>query len=769
MRIVGILDRLAAALTDRRHVLGGAERTALAHLSRLAAERGHRCHVLTPATVRRRGRIGALPVWSYRDLEELKVCLTELRPAAVLSNLDLVYDAANLTRSMGIPHIALLSSFECCEPDDEEKRLWGVSLERRYLPVDRVAFALRSSARVVACSDALGRRVRRRHAVRVETLYPTFHEEAMLLPPAAAGRGTFITGICGYEYKGAGIFLELCRRFRGERFLLAGRLHPQLQPLCAAETNLTLAPALDTRDLLACSRLVLVPSQWEEPFGRIAVEAMANGIPVLASWTGGLREIVGRTALAVHRFRDPDAWDVALRALLRAPKLRTVNADTGRRMARRFLGGSSTVRLDRLIRTVERPRRLSTQRSRRVAIVGNRSARTAFSLINARLGAELARSGASRIVHCDDTDAIGIGAVDCFIHHDYGVEFTSVPVPRQGRWVAIRPWDFGRYPAAWAERIRSDCDQLWVASRWSKRLAVRSGIPARRVAVIPWGIDPATFRPGGPRRRIPTHKRFRFLFVGAPIYRKGMDILLDAYSRAFTCRDDVCLVIKSHPHEVFYAGIDMRARVDALRSQPGHPEVVVIDEFLADAELAALYRACDVGVFPYRAEGFALPILEAMACAVPSIVPEFGACLDYCTAAASFRVPVRRVHLPLEGNFQFNTLGFRETIDEIDFGEMPVNALADEMRRVAGLSAATIRRKAQAGVHVSHGRFTWAHTRARMLRALEQLSRRRVPLRLAAQRRARLREEQQRSVATALLASAERRARTALVSDAPTA
>ena len=767
MRIVGIFERLAAALTDRRHVLGGAERTALAHLSHLAGERGHRCHVLTPATVRRRGRIGALPVWSYRDLEELKVYLTQLRPAAVLSDLDLVYDAANLTRSMGIPHIALLNSFECCEPDDEEKRLWGVSLERRYLPADRVAFALRSSARVLACSDALGRRVRKRHAVRVETLYPTFHEQALLLPPAAAGRGTFITGICGYEYKGAGIFLELCRRFRGERFLLAGRVHPELQPLCATETNLTLATALDTLDLLACSRVVLVPSQWEEPFGRIAVEAMANGIPVLASWTGGLREVVGRTALAVRRFRDPDAWGAALRALQVSPAARTANAAAGRRRARGFLGASSAVRLDRLVRTVARPRRGPTSPRRRLAIVGSRSAKTAFSLINARLGAELERSGVYRVVHCDDTDATGIGAVDCFIHHDYAVEFATLSPPRQGKWVVIRPWDFGRYPAAWAARIRSDCDQLWVPSRWSKGLAVRGGVPARRVVVIPFGIDPATFTPAGARRRIASHKRFRFLFVGAPIYRKGLDILLDAYSTAFTCQDDVCLVIKSHPDDLFYAGVDMRARVDALRSRPGQPEVVVIDEFLADAELAALYRACDVGVFPYRAESFALPILEAMACGVPSIVPEFGACLDYCTAAASFRVPVRRMHLPLVGNFQFNTLGFRETIDEVDFGEMPVRALADEMRRVAGLSAAAIQRKAKAGVRVSHGRFTWAHTRARMLRELERLRRRRIPLRLAAERRARAIAQRQRSAAAALLASEKGRGRTAPASGAP--
>jgi glycosyltransferase involved in cell wall biosynthesis len=37
---------------------------------------------------------------------------------------------------------------------------------------------------------------------------------------------------------------------------------------------------------------VVVPSIWEEPFGQVAIEAMNNGVAVIASDTGGLREII---------------------------------------------------------------------------------------------------------------------------------------------------------------------------------------------------------------------------------------------------------------------------------------------------------------------------------------------------------------------------------------------------------------------------------------------------------------------------------------------
>jgi glycosyltransferase involved in cell wall biosynthesis len=47
------------------------------------------------------------------------------------------------------------------------------------------------------------------------------------------------------------------------------------------------------RDFYRVSRAILMPSLWQEPFGRVAAEALANGLPVLASNRGGLPEALG--------------------------------------------------------------------------------------------------------------------------------------------------------------------------------------------------------------------------------------------------------------------------------------------------------------------------------------------------------------------------------------------------------------------------------------------------------------------------------------------
>jgi glycosyltransferase involved in cell wall biosynthesis len=46
-------------------------------------------------------------------------------------------------------------------------------------------------------------------------------------------------------------------------------------------------------DYFALTRLLVVPSVWEEPFGRVAAEAMINGIPPLVSERGSLPHVAG--------------------------------------------------------------------------------------------------------------------------------------------------------------------------------------------------------------------------------------------------------------------------------------------------------------------------------------------------------------------------------------------------------------------------------------------------------------------------------------------
>lgn len=338
-----------------------------------------------------------------------------------------------------------------------------------------------------------------------------------------------------------------------------------------------------------------------------------------------------------------------------------------------------------------------------VAFQGRREGRSAFALINAQWSRALESAG-----YVVTDYAPGAAAPDILIHHDFETHFSAFEPPPGARCLAVRTWDFGPLPAAWVEKINREFVQYWAHSAWIAEQARVAGVTPDRIRIVPHGIDPAVFRPDGPERELATEKGFRFLFVGGASLRKGTDVLLSAYALAFTAADDVCLVIKDHSGDLFYRENHARDRIKELQADPLAPEIVHLDEFLPEHDLAALYRSCDVAVFPYRAEGFCLPILEAMACGIPSIVPEFGACLDFCDAATSYLVKVRRIRAPVSRKFSV-AMGFQEEIAEVDFCEVPVDRLVAALQAARLASLAERRDKSTAGVARAHGSFTWNH------------------------------------------------------------
>jgi glycosyltransferase involved in cell wall biosynthesis len=72
----------------------------------------------------------------------------------------------------------------------------------------------------------------------------------------------------------------------------------------------------------------------------------------------------------------------------------------------------------------------------------------------------------------------------------------------------------------------------------------RSGIPRDMIRVIPWGVDPTILNPNAPPWHLPTEKKFKFLYVGGTIARKGFDLLFESFCDEFGPNDDVCLVVK---------------------------------------------------------------------------------------------------------------------------------------------------------------------------------------------------------------------------------
>ncbi len=110
--------------------------------------------------------------------------------------------------------------------------------------------------------------------------------------------GEFWTFVNPVPVKGLDFMMALAQRLPGEKFLFVGNWggsKPERLP-----SNVEYAQRISKiEELFARSKCLLMPSQWQEAFGRLPLEAMAAGIPVITSDRGNLPETVGTGGLVL--------------------------------------------------------------------------------------------------------------------------------------------------------------------------------------------------------------------------------------------------------------------------------------------------------------------------------------------------------------------------------------------------------------------------------------------------------------------------------------
>jgi glycosyltransferase involved in cell wall biosynthesis len=109
---------------------------------------------------------------------------------------------------------------------------------------------------------------------------------------------------------------------------------------------------------IAEAAIVAMPSRWPEPFGMVALEAMACGTALAYAPRGGLPDVVGQAGVAINP-DDPAAMADALVALAGDPARRAALGEAGRARARDFALPAAIARLDALRTDVLAAQRLA--------------------------------------------------------------------------------------------------------------------------------------------------------------------------------------------------------------------------------------------------------------------------------------------------------------------------------------------------------------------------------------------------------------------------
>ncbi|RNF10831.1 putative mannosyltransferase-like protein [Trypanosoma rangeli] len=240
-------------------------------------------------------------------------------------------------------------------------------------------------------------------------------------------------------------------------------------------------------------------------------------------------------------------------------------------------------------------------------------------------------------------------------------------------------------------RIHRNLDEIWVPSLFFQSVYSRSGVRPSMIHIIPESIDPFLFDPAlckpiqepflaslvstlgkGVWINRPLHgdvrnpwkrqswnaskRRFRFLSVFKWEQRKGWDVLLKAYWKAFgpgtPHHEDVELYLKCTFPRHFAEGVSYHTFPTFINKWVQHtagidgtiedfPPIVLIGVgTISQDVMLSIYHSVDAFVLPTRAEGWGIPLMEAMSMGLPVLVTNWGGPTTFCRRDNSFLISV---------------------------------------------------------------------------------------------------------------------------------
>ncbi len=187
-------------------------------------------------------------------------------------------------------------------------------------------------------------------------------------------------------------------------------------------------------------------------------------------------------------------------------------------------------------------------------------------------------------------------------------------------------------------------DRLFVCSQWAKDVVLdQTYLKEDQVRVVPLGVDTELFKPAPPN----SYKTTVFFNCGKWEVRKGHDILAQAFNAAFDESDNVELwMMCDNP---FLKEEQTKSWQKLfLDSKLGH-KIRLIPRVQTHKEVYNIMSRTDCGVFPARAEGWNLELLEMMACGKQVITTNYSAHTEFCNASNARMIDINSFEKAFDG------------------------------------------------------------------------------------------------------------------------
>jgi len=197
-------------------------------------------------------------------------------------------------------------------------------------------------------------------------------------------------------------------------------------------------------------------------------------------------------------------------------------------------------------------------------------------------------------------------------------------------------------------------DKLFVSSQWAKNVAISQlSLSSENIYIVPLGVDNSLFYHD--QESIPQNNKTIFFNCGKWEIRKGHDILIEAFNKAFESKDNVELwMMCDNP---FLSESQQDAWRSIYSDSKLGDKVKFISRKNTQKEVYNIIKQADCGVFPARAEGWNLELLEMMACGKHVICTNYSAHTEFCNNENSRLIKISSLEPAYDGIWFHGNVG----------------------------------------------------------------------------------------------------------------
>lgn len=243
----------------------------------------------------------------------------------------------------------------------------------------------------------------------------------------------------------------------------------------------------------------------------------------------------------------------------------------------------------------------------------------------------LAQEASQKLLDCD------LNAPLLKIWH----QFDLLNRVNRGKYFALPFFELDKFNTLEQKHLTApDC--VFVTCEWAKQVILQE-TEQKNVEVVPLGVDSSIFNPLE-NYDVSTYKFFN---IGKWEIRKGHDILLKLFQTAFPREKDVELHILASETTNGYS--DASELYKWKQMYLSDDRVKLLPGLQNHSDIAKYISTKHCGIFPSRAEGWNLELLESMAMNKPVITTNYSAHTEFCNKDNSYLVDISETEPAIDG------------------------------------------------------------------------------------------------------------------------